>query len=387
MQYQEELEKLKRENLYREIKPIEKLQGKYLFMGGKKYLDFSSSNYLGLRDDARVVEAVKAALDEYGFGSGASRLVVGNTKVFNDLEEYLEKLKEKEKALIFNSGYDLNIGVISAISNENTVIFCDKLNHASIYDGVKLSKAKLVRYKHNDMKDLEKKLEEYKEYKDKLLITDTVFSMDGDKANLREIVKLKSEYNFLIMIDEAHGGGVFGERGGGLWEDLSIGKEIDIIMGTFSKAYGGQGAYVLGEKLFVDYLINKTRSLIFTTSLPPCVIAGNLKALELSVEEGFRREKLLENAKYLREELKKIGFDTGESQSQIIPILMKDNKEALIYYEKLMERGIYLPAIRKPTVTKARLRVSLSYNLEIEDIDYLIESLKLIVEQRNSEVK
>ena len=375
MNYKKELEKLKNENLYREIKPIEKLEGKYLFMNGKKYLDFSSSNYLGLRDDKRVVEVAKNALDTYGLGSGASRLVVGNARVFDELEEYLAKIKGKEKALLFNSGYDLNLGVISAIANENTVIFCDKLNHASIYDGIKISGAKLVRYKHNDMKDLRKKLEEFKDYPDKLLITDTVFSMDGDKAKLNEIVALKKEYNFSIMIDEAHGGGVLGKNGMGLAEELKLTQEIDIIMGTFSKAYGGQGAYVVGDTDFVTYMINSVRSLIFTTSLPPSIIAGNLEALKISVEESFRKESLEKKSQYLREKLKEIGFSTGDSETQIIPILMKDNLEALFYHEKLLERGIYLPAIRKPTVAKPRLRISLGYNLEIEDIDYLIESL------------
>ena len=201
MNYKQALEKIKEENLYREIKPIEKIEGKYLYIHGKKYLDFSSSNYLGLRDDKRVVEAVKKSLDIYGLGSGASRLVVGNSKVFDDLERRLAQLKNKEKALVFNSGYDLNLGVISAISNENTYIFCDKLNHTSIYDGINLSTAKLVRYKHNDINDLRKKLVQYSGCEDKLLITDTVFSMDGDKAKLNEIVELKKEFGFQIMID------------------------------------------------------------------------------------------------------------------------------------------------------------------------------------------
>ena len=386
MNYKLELEKLKKENLYREIKAIDKLGGKYLFMKGEKYLDFSSSNYLGLRDDERIVEAVKKALDTYGLGSGASRLVVGNARVFDELEEYLAKSKGKEKALVFNSGYDLNLGVISAIANEKTLIFCDKLNHASVYDGIKLSGAKLVRYKHNDMTDLRNKLEEYKNYQDKLLITDTVFSMDGDKAKLLEIVKLKKEYKFDIMIDEAHGGGVLGQKGSGLWEELDVGKDIDIIMGTFSKAYGGQGAYLVGDRDFIDFLINKTRSLIFTTSLPPAIIAGNFEALKISVEENFRREKLIANSTYLRNRLQELGFETGESETQIIPILMKDNEEALAYYEKLLEKGIYLPAIRKPTVTRPRLRISLSYNLDIEDIDCLIENLKLIIDNEKKEV-
>ena len=375
MNYKLALEKIKEANLYREIKPIEKIEDKYLYIHGKRYLDFSSSNYLGLRDDKRVVEAVKKSLDIYGLGSGASRLVVGNSKVFDDLETKLAQLKNKEKSLVFNSGYDLNLGVISAIANENTYIFCDKLNHASIYDGINLSKAKLIRYKHNDKKNLKKKLNEYKDYENKLLITDTVFSMDGDKAKLREIVELKKEFGFQIMVDEAHAGGVLGTNGMGLTEEENLFEEIDIIMGTFSKAYGGQGAYVVGNGDLINYLINTTRSLIYTTALPPCVIEGNLKALEISVEESFRKETLKENAEYLRNRLTEERFDTGESQTQIIPVIMKSNEEALEYHKRLLEKGIYLPAIRKPTVTKPRLRISLGYLLGKEDIDYLVEAL------------
>ncbi|MBN1468333.1 MAG: pyridoxal phosphate-dependent aminotransferase family protein [Fusobacteriaceae bacterium] len=375
MDYKIELEKLKEAFLYREIKKIEKLEGKYIFFEGKKYLDFSSSNYLGLRDDRRIIEIMKKALDEYGVGSGASRLVVGTAKVFEELEEYLAKLKNKDKALFFNSGYDLNLGVISAIANKGTYVFCDKLNHASIYDGISLSKSNLIRYKHNDIKDLERNLEKYKGVEDKLLVTDTVFSMDGDKAKLKEIVKLKDKYGFRIMVDEAHAGGVLGENGMGLVEAENLYERIDIIMGTFSKAYGGQGAYVVGDKDFIEYLINKTRSLIYTTSLPPSIVAGNLEALKISINEKFRKETLKENSEYLRETLNKEGFFIGESETQIIPVIFDSNEEALFYYEELLKKGIYLPAIRKPTVMKARLRISLGYKIEKIDIDYLINAL------------
>lgn len=378
MDYKTELEKIKKQNLYRVIKNIDKLEGKYLYLNGKKYLDFSSSNYLGYRDDERIIDKMKKSLDTYGFGSGASRLVVGDSKPFFELEKALANLKKKEKALVFNSGYDLNLGVISAIANEKTYIFCDKLNHASIYDGIKLSGANLIRYKHNDIDDLKKVLKKYKEVEDKLLITDTVFSMDGDKARLKEIIELKKDYGFRIMVDEAHGGGVLGNTGMGLCEKLGLTEDVDIIMGTFSKAYGGQGAYVVGNADFIEYLINSVRSFIFTTALPPSVIVGNLEALNLSVEESFRRIKLLENAEYLRNSLKEESFDIGDSETQIIPIIFGTNEEVLKYHEKLFEKGIYLPAIRKPTVTKPRLRISLGYNIDRSDIDYLIESLKKI---------
>lgn len=378
MNYLEKNEELKKLKLFREIKEIEKLESKYIVMNNRKYLDFSSSNYLGLRDDSRIIEKMKEALDIYGFGSGASRLVVGNSKPFTDLENYLSALENKEKTLVFNSGYDLNLGVISSIANEKTHIFCDKLNHASIYDGIRLSGAKLVRYKHNDIMDLKKQLEKYKDIEDKLLITDTVFSMDGDRAKLTEIVGLKKEFGFRIMIDEAHAGGILGKTGMGLVEELGLGKEIDIIMGTFSKAYGGQGAYLVGDKEFIDYIINTCRSLIYTTALPPSVIEGNMKALELSVKESFRRAKLMKNSEYLRNQLKELGYNIGNTSTHIIPILLKDNEEVLKYHESLLGEGIFISAIRKPTVVQARLRISLGYNIELEDINYFLEKLKEI---------
>lgn len=382
MTYKKKLESLKDQSLYREIRKIEKLEDKYLYINGQKYLDFSSSNYLGLRDDKRVVKAVKKALDIYGFGSGASRLVVGNSKIFDELEELLAELKGKEKALIFNSGYDLNLGVISSITDENSYIFCDKLNHASIYDGINLSKANLIRFKHNDMADLEKKLEKYIDKKDKLLVTDTVFSMDGDRAKLKEIVELKEKYGFKIMVDEAHAGGVLGTNGMGLVEELGLTKQVDIIMGTFSKAYGGQGAYVAGSEEFINFLINTTRSLIYTTALPPCIVAGNLEAIKISLKEKFRKVDLEEKSEYLREKLINLGYNIGESTTQIIPVMMESNEEALYYHKKLIENAIYLPAIRKPTVVKPRLRVSLGYNISKEDIDCLIENLKILKENK-----
>lgn len=368
------LAELKEASLFREIKDIDKIEGKYIYIGGKKYLDFSSSNYLGLRDDARIKEAVKAAVDEYGVGSGASRLVVGTCDVYDKLEAQMTKLKKQEKTLFFNSGYDANLGTISTLYGKEDIIFCDKLNHASIYDGIFLSGAFMVRYKHNDMEDLEKKIQKYRaKYKKALIVTDTVFSMDGDKALLCDLVKLKKEYNIELMIDEAHGGGVLGEHGSGLAEELGLLEEIDINMGTFSKAYGGQGAYVSSSRDVVDYLINKCRSFIYTTALPPSVAAGNLEAVKISLEEGYRRKKVEELGIYLRENLKKLGYNTGLSTSQIIPVIFESSEEALELSRVFMEHGVLVPAIRKPTVVEPRIRISLGALINKEDIDILID--------------
>ncbi len=264
----EKLVSLKGEGLFREIKNIEKLEGKHIWMDGKKYLDFSSSNYIGFRDDVRIIKAAREALEKYGMGSGASRIVVGTANLYNELEELIAMEKKKEAALLFNSGYDANLGIISTMVGKKDVVFCDKLNHASIYDGISLSGAKLIRYRHNDMKDLENKLKMFRKgYKRALLVVDSVFSMDGDRANLKELVRLKEDHNIILMIDEAHGGGVLGDNGMGLAEEENVLEKIDINMGTFSKAYGSQGAYVTASKEIIDYLINHCRSLIYTTSI------------------------------------------------------------------------------------------------------------------------
>ncbi len=372
----EELLKLKEENLFREIKNIDKIEGKFVYINNKKYLDFSSSNYLGLRDNEDIKEEVIKAVEKYGFGSGASRLVVGTNELYDKLEKLMSKIKKQEKTLFFNSGYDANLGVINTLFGKNDIIFCDKLNHASIYDGIFMSGAKLVRYKHNNMKDLEKKLLKYrKEYKNSLIITDTIFSMDGDRANLIKLVDLKKSFDSILMIDEAHGGGIIGENGGGLAQEKGVLEEIDINMGTFSKAYGGQGAYVSSKRDIIDYLINKCRSLIYTTSLPPSVVAGNIKAVQMGEKDSFRRQKVEENSKYLRKELAKKGYNIGESTSHIIPIILDSNDEAVEKSRGLFAKGIILPAIRKPTVIEPRLRISLGYLIEKEDIDKILELL------------
>lgn len=379
MDYKDILDGLKEKGLLRRIKDIKKLSGKFIIEGGKKYLDFSSSNYLGYRDSKWMKEKAIEAIKKYGIGSGASRLVVGTADVYKEIEEYLALKKQQEKALLFNSGYDANIGIISTLYGKGDVIYCDKLNHASIYDGIKMSGAKMIRYKHSDVDDLEKKiLKTRKDYKKALIVTDTVFSMDGDKARLKEIVKLKEENDIELMIDEAHGGGVLGAGGMGLAEEEGVLERVDINMGTFSKAYGSQGAYVAASSDIIDYLINHCRSLIYTTSLPPVIVACSLEAMKQSEVEGKKREALKSLSEYLREELERIGLDTLESQTNIIPVVVGDNEKTVKISEVLKERGIMIPAIRKPTVATPRLRLSLSVNHSKEDVDRFIKELKEI---------
>lgn len=371
------LEGLREKGLFRRIKNIERISGKYIYEGGREYLDFSSSNYLGYRDSEWMKKTLVDAVKRYGVGSGASRLVVGTADIYGDLEELLARKKKQERALLFNSGYDANIGIISTLYGKDDVIYCDKLNHASIYDGIKMSGAHMVRYLHNDMEDLEKKIVKTREkYERALIVVDSVFSMEGDKAPLRKLVDLKERYNIELMVDEAHGGGVLGRDGMGASEEAGVLERIDINMGTFSKAYGSQGAYVASSEDIIDYLINRCRSLIYTTSLPPAVIACNLEAVKRAEGDREARERLGALSDYLRSELEKIGMGTLGSETNIIPIVVGDNERTLWMSERLREEGIMIPAIRKPTVTTPRLRASLSANHSIEDVDRLIGCLK-----------
>jgi len=373
------IRKLKEKNMFRKLKKIKKIKKKYIYIGEEKLIDFSSNNYLGLTDNEKVKEAVIKAINKYGVGSGASRLVTGNTEIHSKFEKELAEFKGKEKALLFNSGYDANIGIISSIMGKNDIIFCDRLNHASIIDGILLSGARFLRYKHNDIIDLEKKMEKHiGSYKKIMVVTDSVFSMDGDKAKLKQISKLKEKYDFIFMIDEAHGTGVLGENGKGLAEEQEVMDKIDLNMGTLGKAFGVQGAYVAGNSEMIEYLINKSRSLIYTTAISPIMIAGAQKSLDIIKKEPERREKIIKMSNYFRSEIIKLGYNLGESETNIVPIILGDNKKVLELSDKLYQNGILAPAIRYPTVEKGkeRIRFSINYNLNYEDLDKVINVLK-----------
>jgi len=375
--FNDKIKKVEKENRLRELKKIDKIIGKKIYIDGKQYVDFSSNNYLGLRDDKRVIEVAHFAIDKYGLGSGASRIVSGDADIFYEFEKNIAKFHNKESALIFNSGYDANVGIISAIMTKEDIIFTDKYNHASIYDGMFLSNAKIIRYSHNNITDLEEKLIKYRDsYKKAMVVTDSVFSMDGDKGNLKEIEKLKIKYDFIFMVDEAHGIGIFGENGNGIVNEQQI-KSADIIMGTLGKAFGLTGAYVASSQSIIRYLINYSRSFIFSTMLPPAIIASANKTLELIQNEKFRREKIIELSNYLRQELKYKGYNTLESNTQIVPVIFNSDIDAIKISKKLYENNLYVPAIRYPAVpaNKPRLRISINFNITKEDIDKIIINL------------
>ncbi|MCL5781732.1 MAG: 8-amino-7-oxononanoate synthase [Firmicutes bacterium] len=373
----EELLEIQEKGLFRQFKTIQSHSGEWITLGGNKLLNLCSNNYLGLANDPRVKEAAAAALEVYGFGATASRLVVGNYELYDQLEKEIALFKGTEGALVFNSGYAANLGVIPVLVGREDIVISDKLNHASIVDGIILSRAEHRRYKHRDLVSLENILKNCGMYRRKLIITDTVFSMDGDLAPLKEIVQLKEQYGALLMVDEAHGGGVFGSSGRGLAEAAGVSEAIDINMGTLSKAFGGAGAYVAGSRVLIDYLRNKSRTLIYTTALPPAVIGGILAALRIIRDEPWRRERVLTKAAILRKALKEKGFNTLDSQSQIIPILIGPVQKTLEFSHRLYEENLLVSAIRPPTVpvNTARLRVTLMATVRDDDLEMALTKL------------
>ena len=333
-----------------------------------------------MANDARIKRAALEGIKEYGFGSGASRLVCGNMGPHERLEEDLALFKKTERALLFSSGYMANTGIIPALMDHGSVVLCDRLNHASIIDGIILSRAKLVRYPHADIQALREILKNLPARQRKLIVTDSVFSMDGDRAPLKEIVDLAMGYEAMTMVDEAHAFGVLGARGSGLVEELGLEGQVDIQMGTLSKAAGSFGAYACGRKVLCDYLINKSRSFIYTTAMPPSLAQASRAALQIILTGGFLRRKLQESSDYLRAQLQVMGFDTMNSSTPIIPILVKDASQAKAMSKRLLEQGIFVQAIRPPTVPMgtARLRLTVMATHTQDDLERLLNALRIL---------
>jgi len=350
--------------LLRVLRPADLRKDGKIHQNGRVLFDFSSNDYLGLAGHCELKKASKKATEKLGTGSGASRLLSGDLKIHHELEERTAQFKGKESALVFNSGYQANVGIISALYKSGDAVFCDKLSHASILDGILLSAARLFRFRHNDISHLESLLKKSEgKFRNRLIVTESVFSMDGDRAPLKEMVGLKEKYGCEIMVDEAHATGIFGKDGSGVVAEECLVERVDLLMGTFSKALGSFGAYIACSKSIKEYLINMCRSFIYSTALPPCVVAANIAALEIVGKESFRREALLANAAYFRSELERKGFEI-QSQSQIVPLIVGDAEKATAMSEHLIDKGYLALAIRPPTVPQggSRLRFSLSWH-------------------------
>lgn len=375
--FKESIEILKRENLFRSFCHIESAQGPRIILDGRRVINMCSNNYLGLADHPLLKEAAKNIIDEYGVGCGASRLVGGNNILYRELEGRLAIFKETEAALVFTSGYAANIGILQGISGKIDIIFSDRLNHASIVDGIILSRVNFKRYPHKDFKALEDMLSKEDRAKKKLIVTDTVFSMDGDIAPLPDIVELAERFNAMVMVDEAHATGVLGKDGKGALSHFGLKGKAQIQMGTFSKAFGGFGAFVCGAKELIEFLINTSRSLIYTTALPPSVLASNIAALKIVESEPAIRQRLWENVEYFKKGLLSHKFDISESATPIIPILLGDNERTMNFSRMLLEEGVYIQGIRPPTVPKgsSRLRITVISTHTREDLDKALEAI------------
>ena len=377
--FREELEGLRAGGLYRHLSLVEGAQTDRVMLDGREVLLLCSNNYLGLATHPSLKKAAIRAVELYGTGSGAARLVSGNMELHEALERRIATFKGTEAALLFNSGYAANTGIISAIAGKGDVIFSDRLNHASILDGSLLSRAKLVRYPHNDMVALRRLLSETGTVGRRLIVTDGVFSMDGDLAPLRDLVALKREFGTLLMVDDAHGTGILGATGRGSGEHLGVIAGIDIQMGTLGKALGSFGAYAAASREIVEFLINRARSFIFSTSLSPAVLAASLAAFDLvdSDEGAELREKLACTTRLFRNALNAAGFDTMGSATQIVPVYVGGARDVMEFSRMLLDDGIFVQGIRPPTVPpgSCRLRCTLTATHEMRDIERAIAAI------------
>ena len=375
----DELFGLEKKGLYRTLRTCSKFKSSKLVLDEKELINFSSNDYLGLAGDPVLREAACDAIEKYGCSSTASRLMCGNLALNEELEKRIAGFKRTEAALIFSSGYMANIGVISALMGRQDVIFADKDNHASLVDGCILSRAKLIRYPHKNIKSLERILKDAGKYSRRLIVTDSLFSMDGDIAPLPEIIELANTYDCMVMIDDAHATGVLGRTGRGSAEYFDIPEEaIDIHMGTFGKALGSFGAYVAGSRKLKELLINKARSFIFSTALPPSVIGSVIAAISILEMDNTRIKMLNKNAGYFRNQLQKEGFNILDTKSQIIPLIVGGNEKAIQLSRFLSQNGIFALAIRPPTVPQntARIRFSITAVHSKEELSYAIEIIK-----------
>ncbi len=355
----ENIQHLKDNGLYNEIDTIEGANGPEITINGKNYINLSSNNYLGLATNEDLKEVAKKAIDKYGVGAGAVRSINGTLDVHDELEKTLAEFKGTEAAIAYQSGFNCNMAAISAVMNKNDAILSDELNHASIIDGCRLSKAKIIRVNHSDMDDLRQKAKEAVEsgqYNKVMYITDGVFSMDGDVAKLPEIVEIAEEYGLITYVDDAHGSGVMG-KGAGTVKHFGLQDKIDFQIGTLSKAIGVVGGYVAGSQELIDWLKVQSRPFLFSTSLTPESSAAIIAAVRKLMDSTELHDKLWENGDYLKEGLKKLGYDIGNSDTPITPVIIGDEKKTQEFSSRLKDEGVYVKSIVFPTVPRGTGRV------------------------------
>lgn len=355
---QDQVEELKDQGVYRVLPVLEGANEPECMLNGKRVINLSSNNYLGFANHPQLKKAAIEAVEKYGVGSGAVRTIIGNMDIHEQLEVELSKFKREEAVMVFQSGFNCNAGAIQAITNKGDLIISDELNHASIIDGVKLSKADKAVYKHSDMADLERVLKEKRgQYTNCLIITDGVFSMDGDIAKLPEIVELAEKYECMTYVDDAHGSGVLGENGRGTVDHFHLHGRIDFSIGTLSKAIGVIGGYVAGSKVMKEWLLHRGRPLLFSTSLPPAAVGAITEAVKLLSSTTEYTDRLWSNAKFFKAELGKLGFNTGASETPITPVIIGDEAQTVAFSKRMLELGVFVSPIVFPTVPKGTGRV------------------------------
>ena len=374
----DEIERLKKESLYVEMPVLSSQQKNRVMVNGRNVISLSSNNYLGFANNPRLAEAAKKAIDKWGFGTGAVRMISGTMDIHRQLEQQLAEYKHTESALVFVAGIAANRGTIQCIMGEGDVIISDELNHGSIIDGVRLTKSERKIFPHKNIDELERVLKESQSARRRLIVTDGVFSMDGDIAPLEEITKLADEYDSMVMVDDAHGDGVLGKDGRGTVDHCGVHSKVDIEMGTMSKAFGCLGGYIAGNHELTDYLTQAARTFLFTTSHPPAVCAAIMEALTMVQEEKHHIENLWANTKYFKKGLQDLGFDTGNSETPITPVIVGESSMALHLGSELFNHGIFVKPIVYPLVAKdkARVRTIVTAIHTQEDLDRALNAFE-----------
>lgn len=374
---QDSIQELKDQGVYRQLPVLETANQPEVILNGKSVINLSSNNYLGFATHPRMKKAAIEAIEKYGVGSGAVRTIVGNMDIHEELERKLAAFKREEAVMMFQSGFNCNAGVIQAVTGAGDLILSDELNHASIIDGSRLSKADRAVYKHSDMADLERVLTEKRsQYKNVLIITDGVFSMDGDIAKLPEIVEIAEKFECMTYVDDAHGSGVLGESGRGTVDHFHLHGRIDFTVGTLSKALGVIGGYVAGSQTMKDWLSHRGRPLLFSTSLPPAAVGALIEAVDLLTESTEYTDRLWENSKYFKAKMKELGYNIGNSETPITPVIIGEESKAMQFSRNLLENGVFVSPIVFPTVPKGtgRVRVMVTAAHTTEQLDRAVEA-------------
>ncbi len=372
---EQELQTLRDEGLFTNIRVIDSPMGPWLTVDGRRVLNFCANNYLGLANHPRLTSAAKDAIDRYGVGPGAVRTIAGTMSIHVALEERLAAFKKAEAVITFQSGFNANLATIPALVGRDDVIFSDRLNHASIIDGCRLSRAKIVAYEHNDPDDLRRKIAEEKVYNRRLIVSDGVFSMDGDIAPLPQLYEIAREHDILLMMDDAHGEGVLGNGGRGIVDHFGLHGLVDIEVGTMSKAFGVMGGLVAGKKVIIDWLRQRGRPFLFSSAVTVPDAAACLAAVDVLEESTELVDRLWSNAAYFKAEMKQLGFDTGQSETPIVPVMLGEAPLAQQFSRRLFDLGVFAMALGFPTVPqgKARIRVMNTAAHSQDDLDFALE--------------